>query len=126
PATPEKLVEHFGRFGGVDFLVSARTAPAERLAGMSPGTAKTAVGSGRAKTIELGPFGLVAQDVVSVLDFFELGFRLLVPVIAVRMILAGQLAVRLLDLVFGRVPLDTQSLVVIAGHGWFEIRGSEQ
>src|SRR5207302_2787848 len=41
----------------------------------------------------------------------------LIAGVAVGMILPRQLAIRLFDLVFAGVALDTQRLVVIAGHG---------
>src|SRR5262245_39004825 len=74
--------------------------------------------TGEAKLIVLCPALLVAQHVVGFLHFLEACLGLFVPGIAVRMILARQLAVRFLDLVLGSVALDAQSFIEVAGHGW--------
>ena len=60
-----------------------------------------------------GAFFLIAEDGVGLGRFFELGRRFFVAGVAVRMILEGQTAVRLLDVVVRGLAGDAQHLVVI-------------
>ena len=58
----------------------------------------------------------ILQDVVGVADFLELPFRFLVAGIAVRMVLHGELAVRLLDVVGAGRPAHPKQLVKVMRH----------
>src|SRR5262249_44413525 len=113
PASSEELTEEVGGLGWVDVLErgSARSAgaPVKGLAAGSTAHLRTF----EAESVVLGTLILVAEHVVGGLDFFESFFRLLVPGIPVRMMLAGQFAVCLLDLVLGGTLLDTEYFVVI-------------
>src|SRR5262249_26695908 len=59
---------------------------------------------------------LVTEDVVGLLHFLEARGGLLIAGVAVGVVLAGQLAVGLADLVFGGLPLDAQHFVIVARH----------
>ena len=70
-------------------------------------------GSGRCgRTVVMGPLLLVAEHVIGFLDFLEPLLRIR-RFVDIRMILAGQLAVSLLDLLRGGVPADAQHFVVV-------------
>ena len=56
---------------------------------------------------------VVAEYFVGLVDFLEFAFRLRVIGVHIRMVLAGQLAVGLLDLVLGGRLLDAQRFVVV-------------
>ena len=58
----------------------------------------------------------VGERVVGALDLLELLLRLRVVGVAVRVVLARQLAVRLLDLLVGGLLGDAEHLVEILGH----------
>jgi len=67
-----------------------------------------------AELVVLNTFLRVGQYFVCLGNLFELLFGLFVPLIFVRMVLDGQLAVGLLDFGFGSIPMNAQHLVVIA------------
>ena len=72
----------------------------------------------RAAVVLLALLG-VAEDVVGGLDLLEALLGPRVARVAVRVELARELAVGLLDLVVGRLLLDAQHLVeVLTGHGY--------
>jgi hypothetical protein len=58
----------------------------------------------------------VLQDVVGVIEFLELLLGVFPAVVAVRMMLHGELAEGFLDVVRTRVPSDAQQLVIILRH----------
>src|SRR5262249_53893743 len=67
----------------------------------------------------------VDEDLVCLGDFLEPPLPFRVARVAVGMVLHGELAIRLLDVVVGRRFDDTEDFVVIAlGHGW-RTRGHE-
>ena len=67
-----------------------------------------------AEAVETGPLVIVHQDLVGLGQLLELLLRgLRVVGVRVRVILLGQLAVRLLDLVLGRYLLHAQDIVVV-------------
>lgn len=63
--------------------------------------------------VEAGFLLSVGEDVVSVLDLFELGFGRLVARVGVGMMLAGEPTIRLLDLIRRGVALDAEDFVKI-------------
>src|SRR5581483_10121894 len=86
-----------------------------------------AVQAGVAVTVVDLSFLVVAEDLVSLGDLLELLGRLAVARVAVGVMLEGELAIRLVDLVGGRLASESQDLVVIAflchraghwRHGW--------
>ena len=70
----------------------------------------------KAEAVVLGPLGLVAENVVSFLDFLELDLSLLVAGIAVGVKLPRELAVGALDLLIRGAAFDAENIVIIAGH----------
>ena len=58
----------------------------------------------------------VAQGLVGDRDLLEAGLGGRVAVVGVGVVLAGEAAVGLLDLVVGRVPADAEHLVEVGGH----------
>src|SRR6185437_1651989 len=58
----------------------------------------------------------ILQDVVGVIEFLELLLGVLVAIVAIRMMLHGELAKGLLDVVGARRPTDAQHLVVVLRH----------
>jgi hypothetical protein len=58
-----------------------------------------------------------SEDLVGLRGLLERGLGVLVPRVAVRMELEGELAVRLLDVLLGRVPGNPEDLVVVASSG---------
>src|SRR5262249_40284396 len=56
----------------------------------------------------------ITQDLVSFLGFLETLFRLGIVRIAIRMVLHGEFAVCLLEVVFRAIPLQPEDLVVVA------------
>src|SRR5262249_19763843 len=104
------LTEHLFSRGRVDLLAAGST-PVER--GPLGAAAKAGPRLRGTETIVVSPLGLVAEHVVGVLHFLEAGLRLLVTRVAVRVILAGQLAVRFLDRLLRGVALHAECLVVI-------------
>src|SRR4029079_9970423 len=116
-ALPEEPLEQLLGGGRVDGLPPARAAapemeraaarpaePREPAAGLRPGVAELVVHL---------PLLRVGQDLVGLGQFLEFGLRLLVPGVLVRVVLLGELAVRLLDLVGGRAAADAQDFVVV-------------
>jgi hypothetical protein len=72
--------------------------------------------SGMAEHVVAFSLFLIAQYFISFIDFFEFffgGLFLMVASVEIRMVLAGQFPVRLLQLVVGDVPINTESFVVI-------------
>ena len=71
--------------------------------------------------IVVSSFALVADDLVCSIDFFKLFFRrffVLRRSVEIRMVLAGEFAEGLLDVVVGRRPFNAESFVVVAlSHG---------
>ena len=87
----------------VAHVEAAEAAPAE--VGIHPGVAKLVV---------LGPLVLVGQHLVGLVDLLELGLRLGVARVHVRVVLLGQLAVGFFQLVVGRGFRHAQYLIVIS------------
>src|SRR6185312_12662281 len=58
----------------------------------------------------------ILQDVVGVIEFLELLLGVLIAIVAIRMMLHGELAKGLLDVVGARRPTDAQHLVVVLRH----------
>ena len=58
-----------------------------------------------------GAFLFIRQDVVGAAEFLEFLFRFFVTRIAIRVILHGQLAKRLFQVVLAGVPPDTQHFI---------------
>ncbi len=112
----EELAEDVGRLRRHALLeaeaAGGAAAPAERTAA---GTAS--VHAGGAELVVAGALGLVAQDVVGLLHLLEARLGLLVAGVAVGVVLTGQLAVGLLDLVGRGGARDAEDLVIIARHG---------
>jgi hypothetical protein len=67
------------------------------------------------EAVVCGALGRVGEDLVGLLGFLELVFGVLrlVTLVAVRVVLHGELAVRLLDVVLGRVLRHAEHFVVI-------------
>ena len=63
------------------------------------------------------PLVRIVQDLVRLLDRLELGLRGIVVRVQVRVVFARQFPIRFLNLILGGVPMDSQSLVKIFGHG---------
>src|SRR5206468_9607712 len=101
------LAEHLAHlvFGHRAEPAALRSASAAELTRVEPGTAgaclfvRPPVG---AELVVLLSLGRVAEDLVRLVDFLEAGFRRFVPGIDVGVVLARQLAVRLLDFFVGR------------------------
>ena len=111
------MAKHLRRLGRVHFLLGARAAaPIELKVARTPAPAKAGIGAGLAEAVILAALGLIAQNVVGRLNFFEASLGLFVARVAVRVILPGELAMSFLDLLLGGVALDPQGLVKIAGH----------
>src|SRR5262249_1171043 len=85
--------------------------------GASAAEPTEAAGRLEAEAIVLLAFFLVAEQVIGVLNFLELGFGLFVTGIAVRMMLSRQFAVGALDLVGAGVARHSEHFVWIARHG---------
>ena len=100
---------------------SPRRSAAPRKTAGSSAAARGA--AGEPEMVELFFLGLIAENVVGVLDFFELDLGLFVAGVAVGMELPRQIAISLLDLVVRGFFGDSQDFVVIAGHmGVFSIK----
>ncbi len=100
----EQIVKHV-REGGAEVAVKAGTAAAILKCRM----AKPVVG--------LALF-IVREDVVSFRDFLELGLRSRIALIAVRMILHGQLAVGLFQIALAGLPVNAEDVVkILLSHG---------
>src|ERR1700693_2635128 len=67
----------------------------------------------RAELVVFAPFLRIAEDLISLIDVFELRLGLLVVGIYVRMILARELAVRRLDIGLRSAAFDAEDLVVV-------------
>ena len=77
----------------------------------------TLLSAGMAEHVVAFALFLIAQYFIGFIDFFEFffgGLFLMVAGVEIRMVLAGQFPVRLLQLVVGDVPIDTERFVVIA------------
>ena len=105
-------------------LAAGRRAPPPKNASMMsvnekpwPGEAAEALAEGVAAAVVRRPLLRVAQHLVGAGDLLEPLLRLRVRV-DVRVQLAGQLAVGLLDVVGARVAGDAEELVGVLGH-WF-------
>src|ERR1700682_2896951 len=61
-----------------------------------------------------GALASVGEDLVRFLRLLEFVFRALVVGIAVRMMLHRQLAISLLDVIFGRIAIDAECRIVVA------------
>src|SRR5262249_42429943 len=73
----KKVAEQGFRLFRVHLLKTRAAAPVK---GWPPSAArKTAIGAGKAEAVVLGALALVAQYIISVLDFLEARFGLLVP-----------------------------------------------
>ena len=116
-ATAKHVAKHLRRLLRIDLLKTRSASPMKMgVAETARATLRPGVRAGFAETVVLAALRLVAQDIVGRLHFLELPLGLLVAGVAIRMILPGQLAVSLLDLVLGGVAFDSQGLVIIAGH----------
>ena len=113
--TAEDLAEDLLGLLGIDLEAAVA---GDAAAPMKPaGAAGAGLRPGEAEAVVLFALGLVAEHVVGVLHFLEVGLGLLVAGIAVGMVFACEVAIRLLDLVGGGVLANTQHFVVIAWHG---------
>src|SRR6185437_9948236 len=106
-ALPEQVVQVEGRATGA---AAARTEPAREAA------ARHATAEQRPRLVVLAPARLVREHPVRLGDLLEPGLRLGVTRVLVRVQLAGELAVRLLDVRTGGVLGDAQGLVVVLLH----------
>src|SRR5262245_51830682 len=79
----------------------------------------------RAELVVLLPLVGIAQDLVRFVDFLEARLGRLVPRIDVRMKLAGELAVRLLDLFFRRRLRDAEGLVIVLEFHYLALEGPD-
>src|SRR5205085_2613510 len=116
----EKLPEYLTGFSQVDLLEAPRRArtPMKGL-GARSAVAAWVPGPwiGRTEVIVVGSLGLVAQDIVGVLNLSELGLRLFIAWIAVGVVLPRQFAVGLLDFICTGITFDTQNLIIVLRHG---------
>lgn len=91
----------------------------------------TLLGTGMTEHVVAFPPFLIAQRFVGFVDFLKLlfgGFLLLLADVEVRVVLASQFPVSLFEVVFGHIPIDAESFVVIAfrhGHCICEKKSSE-
>src|SRR5207302_3238455 len=89
-AAAKDMAKHLRRLGRVHFLLGARaTAPIELKVARTPSPAKAGIGAGFAEAVILAALGLIAQNVVGRLSFFEASLGWLVARAAVRGILPG-------------------------------------
>ncbi len=97
---------------------SAAPLPGRPLGAAGPGAERASAVEGGVAELVVALFFLgVREDVVGVLDFLELLLGRLVAGIGVRVVLAGEPSIRLLDLFRRRVPGHAQDLVIISvGH----------
>ena len=111
---------------GVRAAAAAKPAPKEAVEniaeihahtaeGVSPtgAAAKVGVHARVAKLVVPGLFILIGQHLVGLVDFFKLGFGLLVARVQVGMVLFRQLAIGLFDLVFRGVFGNSHHLIII-------------
>jgi ABC-type branched-subunit amino acid transport system ATPase component len=114
---------HTHRKTGVwsEMFFSAKTRAAEiEAAGLAAGAV---LEGGVAEAVVGGALLLVLEDVVGFADFLELRFRLGVAGVAVRVVLHGELAVRLLEVVGAGVAGGAQCAVVVGlGHAQPSVR----
>src|SRR5262249_53977808 len=110
-----KLTQDFLGLGGIDVhaAASAGKAPVEAAAGT---ILKARLRPGESEAIVLGALLLVSHDIVRILDFLEFLLSLLVARRAVVMLVAGPVAVRLVDRVSGGIVAHAQQFVGIALH----------
>jgi hypothetical protein len=82
----------------------------------APGTGPTAalLERGVAELVVGGALLVVLEDVVGLVDLLELLLRGLVARVAVRVMLHGELAERLLDVVAGGAPRNSKHVIKIA------------
>src|SRR5690606_19870053 len=83
------------------------------LAGSGAGPLRPVEG-GVSEAIVLRPGLRVGKDPVRLADLLELGLRLGVVLVDVRVVLPGEAAVRLFDFFLGGVPGDAEHLVVVS------------
>ena len=89
--------------------------PAAEAARPRPGTeARRRVDAGVPELVVGGALLGVGEDLVGLLRLLEFLLGTLVVRVAVRVVLHRELAVGLLDVLFGRVPVDAQNRVVVA------------
>lgn len=111
---------------GVGTAAAAKSAPKEAVEniakihahaaeGVSPAgtTAKVGVHARMAKLVVPGLFILIGQYLVGLVDFFKLGFGLLVARVQVGMVFFRQLTIGLFDLVFRGVFGNSHHLIII-------------
>ena len=79
-----------------------------------PAPAAGAADARMAEAIVQAPLFAIGEDRVRLGGFLERLFRLLVAWIAIGMVFQRELAIRALDLLLGRLPLDSENLVVVA------------
>src|SRR5262249_2545223 len=104
---PHQFLDHFLRHAA---------SPAGETA--EPAASESALGSvGRAEPVVVGAFRGVAEHVVSVLNFLELGLGLFIAGVAVGVIFSSQRAVGFGDVRFAGVAGYAQSLIHVARHG---------
>ena len=90
---------------------AAERIPAE---GISPGAAaKAGIHARMAKLVVPGPLIFIGKHFVSLVHLFELGFRILISGVQVRMILFGQFAVGLFNFILRGVFGNTHHLVIV-------------
>ncbi len=102
-AIEENIAEDVGK--GIGEAAETRTSGAGPCAGIHAGVAEAVVG---------GALVAVGQDFVGFLRFLEMFLGLGVVRIPVRVPLHRELAVRLLDIVVGGVPVYTEHFVIVA------------
>jgi hypothetical protein len=69
----------------------------------------------RAVTVITGAFVVVREDFIGLVDFFELGFSIIV-IADIWMLFAGELAECFIFIVFASTPGNPQQLVIIVCH----------
>ena len=87
--------------------------------GLEAGAATATLHSGVAELVVAGSAGRVRENLVGLGGFLELPLGIVVPGVLVGVMLEGQLAVGLLDVLFPGIAVDPQNLVVVAfvAHG---------
>jgi hypothetical protein len=77
------------------------------------GSSANAADAGMAEAIVETAFLAIGENRVGLGRLLELFLGLFVPRVAIRMVLQRELAVRALDLLIGRIPLDAQDFVIV-------------
>src|SRR5579883_903972 len=108
-AATEHLVEYVAEYRSeVEALRAAEaTGPARAHAALESGRAVAVIGRALVR---------ILQDVVGVVDVLEFLLGVLVPRIAIRVVLHGELAECLFDVVCGSSTTDAQQLVIVLRH----------